>query len=398
VRNRTTKKRRSGLGLFVVLSTLISTQLASQPTLAATEPEWLTVLNLYRATAGLAPGTENPAASQGSRAHTSYLLTNRSVGSGEAPDTPGYSQNGVRADATGIVSNSSGAIGQRQTIERWMTTPFKGLALIEPYAQPYGYGLEVRGSRWVSTLSHSWDSYRVPGSSAESDPLRLAVAAVERAYPEVSGSNMFADLRGVTLVVRFEKRRFLVVGESIRELRPDERAFPTVVWPGNGSSVPLVRNSGVDSSDLINACEGWTLDAGLPILIHRSVITLVNKATLTDTNGAELEVCSIDFETIVSPDSEEQTEFEELIENDAILIPRKPLTPGHSYKVHVELLDEVLDWTFGTTTDGSIKLPPGSPLEGRTIPGVPLQPVKAAKPAKKSPSKPAVKSKVKAKS
>jgi hypothetical protein len=61
---------------------------------------------------------------------------------------------------------------------------------------------------------------------------------------------------------------------------------------------------------------------------------------------------------------------------NAIVIPKNPLSPS-PYKVHVELNDEVLDWTFGTTTDGSIKLPAGSPLEGRAIPGIPFQPVSA---------------------
>jgi uncharacterized protein YkwD len=392
---RRTKKRFGKFRLFVVAGAALALQTAPQPTMAASEPEWLTVVNLYRASAGLGPVTENPAASQGSIAHSQYLLKNRVISHGEDVGAPGYSAEGVRGGETGNVATGSGEkVGERSTIEGWMTAPFHGLAMIEPYPQPHGYGLVVSGSRWASTLSHSWDSYRTPGADSSLDPLRLAVGAVERAFPEMRNSGFEAALRGVTIVVTYPKRRFSVVGDTVRELLGGEPPFPTVVWPGNQSAVPLVRYAGSEWPDPITACKGWTSKAGLPLLIHRSMPTSVAEATVTDSDGTPLQLCLVDSGTYKHPDPEQEEYAKGLLETDAILIPKNPLTPGHTYKVHAELADgEVLDWTFGTTTDGSIKLPPGTAMEGRAIPGVPFQPVEpqptksVAKKPSKSPAK-----------
>ena len=382
MRYRTTKKNRYRLGLLVILATAIGTQLAPQTTLAATEPEWLTVLNLYRASAGIDAVTENPTASQGSLAHSQYLLQNRVMGHGEEPDLPGYSAEGVRGGETGNVASGLGAkIGQRATIEMWMTAPFHGLAMMAPNSKTYGYALTTSGTRWASTLSYGWDSYKVPGDES-TDPLKLAVDAVERAHPDLSNTSMNASLRGSTIVVNFSGRRFVVSGESVRELQPGEAPYPTVVWPSNKTAVPLVRYAGSEWPDPITACKGWSSNAGLPILIRRSVPTKVVTATVTDTNGAPLQVCAIDSSTYRNPNPDDQEYAAEILKTNAIVIPKNPLLPGRSYRVRVELADsdlsiETLDWVFSTTTDGSIKLPPGSPMEGRATPGAPFQPVRA---------------------
>ncbi len=399
-----TQRRLAKFALYVLAATTLTSQARVQPALAAPEPEWLTVLNLYRASAGLGSVTENPAASEGSTAHSEYLVKNRARGHGEDPGRPGYSAIGVRGGETGnVVTGSGGKVGERSTIEGWMTAPFHGLAMIDPNSQRYGYGLVSNGSRWASTLSHSWDGYAEPGSGGAT-ALEAAIATVERTYPDVNKSSIEASQRGMNMVVNFSGRRFLVVGEKVRELQREEPAFSTVVWPGNGSGVPLVRYAGSEWPDPITACKGWTEKAGLPILIHRSIPTLVKTATVTDTNGASLPVCSIDSDTYTNPDPGDQDYASNLLETSVIVIPKNPLTPGHSYRVQVKLEDgETLDWTFGVTTDGSIQLPPGSPLEGRSIPGTPFQAdaVKQAKPATtnspKSPAKPAPVKKPKAK-
>jgi Cysteine-rich secretory protein family len=393
MRNRTAIKNRYRLSLLVILSTAIATNLVSQPTLAATEPEWLTVLNLYRASARLGAVTEDPTASSGSVAHSQYLLQNRVISHGEDSGKPGYSAEGVRGGETGNVATGSGAkVGQRETIEGWMTAPFHGLAMIEPNSQRFGYGLATSGMRWASTLSHSWDAYQSP-SDVGDGPLKLAVTAVQRTHPDVNKSSMEASQRGINIVVDFSGRRFVVIGETVRELKADEPPFATVVWPADTSAVPLVRYAGSEWPDPITACKGWTSKAGLPILIHRSVPTAVISATVTDTNGTPQQVCPIDSESYTNPNPADEKYASGLLEMDAIIIPKNPLIPGHSYKVHVELNDEVLDWTFGTTTDGSIKLPAGSPLEGTAMPGVAFQPVTAQQAKTAVPTKSASKPK-----
>ena len=398
MRCRTAKKNLYRLGLLVVLTTAIGTQLAPQPTPAATEPEWLTVLNLYRASAGIDGVTENATASQGAVAHSQYLLQNRVISHGEEPVLPGYSAEGVRGGETGNVATGSGAnIGQRATIEMWMTAPFHGLAMIAPNSKTYGYGLTTSGARWASTLSYGWDNYKVPGDES-SDPLRLAVDAVERAHPDLFNTSMNASLTGSTIVVNFSGRRFVVSGETVRELQPGEAPYPTVVWPNNKTAVPLVRYAGSEWPDPISACKGWSSNAGLPILIRRSIPTKVVNATVTDTNGAPLQVCAIDSSTYRNPNPDDEAYAAEILKTNAIVIPKNPLVPGGSYRVHVELGTsdssiETLDWVFSTTSDGSIKLPPGSPMEGRATPGAPFQPVKtqATTPSEAKTVKPPVK-------
>jgi hypothetical protein len=61
------------------------------------EPEWLTVVNLYRASAGIGPATENLAASAGAKAHADYLVKNRAGGHDEYQNRPGFSREGLRA-------------------------------------------------------------------------------------------------------------------------------------------------------------------------------------------------------------------------------------------------------------------------------------------------------------
>ncbi len=377
---RTARKSARRIGFLTVFSITVAAQLAPQPTLAATEPEWLTVANLYRGSAGLAPVTENPAATAGAIAHSKYLLKNRTISHGEVTGKPGYSSAGVQGGETGnVATGGGGLVGERETVEAWMTAPFHGLAMLSPNSQPYGYGLATSGLSWAATLSHSWGSYADPQAAEANSPLRNAVAAVERAYPEVAHTSWSAKLSGDTIVIEFSARRFLVSGEKIRELQTGEPPFASVVWPGNASSVPLVRYAGSEWPDPISSCKGWTETAGLPILIHRSVPTIIKAATVTDSStGAALIVCPIDAQNYSNPSADDTTYARRMLENDAIILPKFPLTPGHSYRTHVELADgEVLDWSFGTTTDGSIKLPPGSQLEGRAIPGIGMQPVTA---------------------
>jgi uncharacterized protein YkwD len=371
------RKATRKLGLVAVFSLTVAGQLAPRPTMAAAEPEWLTVANLYRGSAGLAPVSENPAATAGAIAHSKYLMKNHTISHGEIKGTPGYSSEGVQGGETGnVATGAGGLVGERETIESWMTAPFHGLAMLSPNSQPYGYGMVTSGTNWAATLSHSWGSYTDPDAPETVGPLQTAVATVERAFPEVARTSWSGKLTGDTIVITFTNRRFLVTGEKVRELQAGEPPFGSVVWPGNGSSVPLVRYAGSEWPDPLPACKGWTKTAGLPLLIHRSVPTIVKSATLTDSNGTPLVVCSIDAQSYTHPNPDDTTYARRTLENDAIIMPKLPLIPGHSYRAHVELADgEVLDWAFGTTTDGSIKLPPGSQLEGRAIPGIPFQPV-----------------------
>jgi uncharacterized protein YkwD len=346
------------------------------------QPEWLTVVNLYRATAGLDPVIEDPVASVGAKAHSAYLVQHRTVGHTETVGFDGYSAAGVRAGATGNVASGTGRVAdQRLTIEGWMTAPFHALSLLDRAASAYGYGVVGDGKNWASSLSVGWNSYRDPAESAEAANKRVfgqRIAALFRARPELVNKAYRAELRGNLAIIRIEGRRFSVTSTQtpvVKELAVSEPDFATVVWPGDGSAVPLVRYAGVESPDPLTACPGWTSNSGLPLLIHRSRPTEVVSATLTDGNRRGPTLCALTALTYVNPKPQDQVQGRTLLQQgDAILLPKAPLVPGHLYRVQVVLRDgERLDWHFAVSTDGAIKPPIGHVLRGTPTPGTPSQ-------------------------
>ncbi len=364
------------------------------------QPEWLTVVNLYRATAGLAPVVEDPVASSGAKAHSAYLVKNQTVGHTETVGAPGYSLAGVRAGATGSVSSGTGAVAdQRLTIEGWMTAPFHALSLLDPAATAYGYGVVGDGKYWASSLSIGWNSFRDPSESTEVANQRVfgkRVAALFKALPELSKKAYRAEMRGNLAIIRIDGRRFSVtdtntntntgngtntgtgtnaLGSGVKELLANEPDFPTVVWPGAGSAVPLTRFAGVESPDPLVSCPGWTAVSGLPLLIHRSRPTEVISATLTDGNRPGPKLCVLTALTYTNPKLEDQSQGRMLLrQGDAILLPKSPLIPGHLYRVQVVLRDgERLDWSFAISADGAVKAPLGHELRGTRTPGRPSQ-------------------------
>jgi hypothetical protein len=348
------------------------------------KPEWLTVVNLYRATAGLKAVTEDPVATSGARGHSVYLVKNRTVGHTETVGAPGYSLAGARAGATGNVASGTGVVAdERLTIEGWMTAPFHALSLLDPAAKTYGYGVVGDGTYWASSLSVSWNSFRDPTESTEAANQRVfgdRVAALFKTRPELAKKAYRAELRGNLAVIRIEGRRFTVSGNAsttseVKELSPGEPEFATVVWPGDGSAVPLVRFAGIESPDPLSSCPGWTANSGLPLLIHRSRPTEVVSATLTDGNRPGPKICALTALTYSNPKALDQAQGRTLLQQgDAILLPKAPLTPGHLYRVQVALRDgEALDWHFAVSADGAIKPPVGHALRGTPTPGRPSQ-------------------------
>jgi uncharacterized protein YkwD len=355
-----------------------------QPIASKSQPEWLSVVNLYRATAGLSPVAENFVASDGAKAHSAYLVKNRTIGHTEAAQAPGYSLAGVRAGATGNVASGTGLVAdERLTIEGWMTAPFHALSLLDPAATTYGYGVVGDGTYWASALSVRWSSYRDPTESPDVARKRVfgeRAAALFRARPELSKKAYRAEMRGNLAVFRIEGRRFSVMeasalGSIVKELAKGEPDFATVVWPGNGSAVPLNRFAGVESPDPLTSCPGWTPRSGLPLLIHRSVPTEVVSATLTDGNRPGPKLCVLTALTYVNPRALDQAQGRSLLQpGDVILLPKTPLIAGHLYRVQVLLNDgEALDWRFAVSADGAIKPPPGHVLRGTQTPGRPAQ-------------------------
>ncbi len=379
------------LGLALSIGLAQATPSIAATTATAQPPEWLAVVNLYRASAGLAPVTENPEASAGAIKHSAYLLRNRIIGHDEDPNDPGYSAEGRRAGNTGNVATGYGRVpGQRATIEEWMTAPFHGLGMLSPDAKTYGYGLVSSKGQWASTLSLFWNDYSDPdASSAAPDSIEAGYRAVIAKYPELKDRGYSGESRGPRVVIEIDGRRFSVVDGVVTELAPTSpgdtnpsNGSPTVVWPGNGSSVPLVRYYGGEWPDPMTSCPSVKAkNAGLPVLIRRGRATEFSSVSITDSTGVALQTCVITAKTYRNPNRDDQAYAASILggEGEGIIIPKGPLTPGRSYHVVADTTDgEHLDWTFSVSPDSDIHLPPGSPLAGQVTPGTPSQ-VKARK-------------------
>ncbi len=100
--------------------------------------DWLTTLNAYRTSSGLAPVTENPAWTLGITHHLDYLaytpidlLTGDYASAHtENPASQWYTADG---DAAAHNSNLGGAFAtQRLSVEQWLAAPFHAIGLLRP--------------------------------------------------------------------------------------------------------------------------------------------------------------------------------------------------------------------------------------------------------------------------
>ncbi len=369
----------------------------SPPAEAVGESEWLAVVNLYRASAGLNPVVENPAASAGAQKHSAYLVRNRIIGHEENPKDPGYSPEGRRAGLTGNVAAGWGSKlpAQRYLIEEWMTAPFHGLGMLNPSSTNFGFGVAAKGRSWAATLPVFWDDYQDPdvapveSNTGSREAFERAYDLVIKQHPELADQGFSASSRGDRIVVTIAGRHFLVVGDEVTELPAGtntddtlDTTHPTVVWPGNGSAVPVNRYYGTEWPDPVVSCKGYTnKTTGLPLLIRRGKPTELSSVAMTDSTGRLLQTCVITAETYRNPNKSDQKYASYILEvsGEAIIMPKGVLTPGMTYRVIADTTDgEHLDWSFTISTDGAIHPPAGHALADRPTPGVPSQ-VKAKK-------------------
>ena len=284
--------------------------------------QWLMVTNLYRATSGLAPVTEDPAASAGAVAHSRYLAENFQNGHEENSKLPFATKSGAKAGLSGNVS--SGDDNEREAVEGWMTAPFHALGILDPTAVKFGFG------GWI-------------------------------APPQEDGG--------------FD-RPYATMPLFFANYRPAAKATKrVVVWPGDGSGVPLVRYSGGEFPDPMSSCPSFDPDvAGLPIVVRFPTRRkLVRRVVLDVTDPAspnELATCAFDASTYTSTQPQEQAYVRYFLEgNQAVIIPREILVPGHRYQVTIVDSTKAETVSRFRVTDAAIEPVPGSPLTGTPTPG-----------------------------
>lgn len=389
----TSARTRLLVSATVALAVVTSVVPSVGPAIAQGDPEWLVVVNRYRAVAGLGPVGENSEASAGAMLHSQYLVRNRTSGHDQQPSRPGFTPAGLRAGMTGNVATGYGKLPtQRYLIEEWMTAPFHGLGMIRPDSTAFGFAVAGTAKYYASTLPLFWEDYQDPNLSEANGFTGFdeAVAKVIDQHPELTDAGWDASGTRSRVVVTIAERRFEVRDGVVAELGAEvsPASVRTIVWPGDGTAVPLVRYFGSENPNPLTSCPGWTSASGLPILMRRGVPTEVAQATMVDSTGAAQTLCILTAATYANrdPGTRDYVRFGLAQDGAVVLIPKKPLVPGRSYTMNVVLTDGVtVRWTFAVSTDSSIGLPPGHPLAGAPLPGVSSQlPTKSVMKKKKS--------------
>ena len=367
------------------MSVVCSVTSASPSTAQTSAPLWLTIANRYRDVAGLKPVVENPAASAGALKHSAYLQRNKIIGHDEDPKDPGYSNEGRRAGLTGDVATGYGGVfNERSVVEGWMTAPFHGIGILGPDWTNFGFGQVSPKSGWAATLSLFWDDDPTV-DSADAAPAQIdgVLAQVKAKDPTVNTDDGYeVAWRGANIAIRISNRTFLVEKGLVTEVQggpspndalrhgvsPNRR---TVVWPGDGTGVPLVRYAGSEYPDPLTSCPGYR-GAGLPIYLERGGrATEVANATVIDDRGQSLVLCVLTAATFRNPDANAQETGRGVLDSYGaiVLLPKNPLEFGHRYDVTVMTTDgERTAWSFRTTID-EIVPPAGSAFTAVPTPG-----------------------------
>ncbi len=276
------------------------------------EPEWLALLNWYRKMCGLRPVTEDARLSSGDRAHVRYLLANYSdaLRSGAVPGeemhleregSPGYSSEGVVAGQQSDVDfvywhghKPDGLVNF--AILDWISGAFHRLPLLNPNLRRVGY-------------------YDFCGAGI----CMAAMNAIGGKDPLNTGQ-LFAS------PVQFPPDRAEV----------DLRTF-TNEWP-----------------DPLASCDGYAAPTGLPITLSLGSFAAARLGSFTvestsrSGTSSKVEACGFDQDTYANPDASAQSAGREVLKvsSTVVVIPRRPLERGATYRVTITVNDRTYQWSF----------------------------------------------------
>ncbi len=255
---------------------------------------WLARLNFYRATALLPPVVEDSTLSGAVRHHAQYMVAHGIVKHSEDRRSSWATAEGAAAAA---VSNLAGSTRATEpdawAVDLWMQAPFHALGMLDPALRQVGFGIERAAHGPVQTAA-GLDVVR--GRSATARPA---------SYP--------------------------------------------IVWPANGTSVPIAAHTAEYPSPL-TSCPGYEAPAGLPLIVQLGsggAVPHVTGSWILDGDVA-LPHCVFDESTYRNVDNAQQQLGRRILaaRNAIVLIPRAPLRPGSRYRAVIEVNRRMIDWTF----------------------------------------------------
>lgn len=262
-------------------------------------PDWLATINRYRAAAGLAAVSDQPAWDVGLERHLTYMASTPSQyftgqyqsAHTENPDSPFYSNDGTtEAGYSDLIQGA--AFSPLQAVNEWLTAPFHAIGILRPQLRQ--------------------------------------VALAEAPSTGDAG---------------------LDVIQGLDYNRP--AATAPILFPGPGVTTDLLTFGG-ERPDPLETC-GWQQDGpvGLPLIIMlprdaaRALSASVTGPTGTESTGNG-GLCIVDKHTYHSSDPVYGPNARYILNTDhaVILIPRDPLTGG-SYSVRIrQPRTPDIHWTF----------------------------------------------------
>lgn len=227
------------VGLATLLGAVLTAQTADAapyPPYIASDSDYLTAVNYYRAMSGLGAVAEDPSLMSGAANHSCYMLSN-GISHDEIPGRVGYTVDGDAAgNAANVAVHSDINATTKSFVDLWMTGPFHAIGVLRPNLQRVGYGECRNGS------TPTWHS-------------------------------------GATLDV-------------LHGLGPKAPQTAPILFPGNGTTTSLYKFV-AESPNPISLCR-WKAStlAGLPVIaMMPSTIKTRPTATLVGPNGKKVPVC-----------------------------------------------------------------------------------------------------------
>lgn len=262
---------------------------------------WLDTVNVYRASAGLMPVVENPAWTAPVASHARYVALSRDASHDEDRSSPYYSPEGAAAARRSLITGVWGAqVADRELVESLVAAPFHLSQLLQPGLRQVAMGI------------------------FQEDTPPLASAAVLDVFQGVD---------------------------------PTVQAAVPIVFPGDGSTVPLTAFRG-ETPDPLSACPGYVAPAGLPVvaLLPTPPVSVRTSITL---DGQPIEHCAITAGSYTSPNPSAAALVKALLtqKNGVVLVPRAPLTVGATYRVSITSGTQQISWMFTTAPTGTAPTP-----------------------------------------
>jgi hypothetical protein len=124
-----------------------------------------------------------------------------------------------------------------------------------------------------------------------------------------------------------------------------------VSFPPANSTVPLADMAYPEWPEPLTSCAGYRYPVGLPITLQLGADQIVSLSTYSledQTTGQQLQSCGFDAATYTNPNLGQQAVGRSALKSfgAVVLIPREPLSPGHTYKVTMNIDGANDSWSF----------------------------------------------------